>query len=37
MKRIFNIILFTLFCASFAQAQGGKMFEFTCEVFFAHD
>ena len=37
MKRIFNIILFALFCASFAQAQGGKMFEFTCEVFFAHD
>ena len=31
MKRIFNIILFTLFCASFAQAQGGKPFEFTYE------
>ena len=29
MKRIFNIILFALFCTSFAQAQGGKTFEFT--------
>jgi hypothetical protein len=31
MKRIFNIILFALFCTSFAQAQGGKTFEFTYE------
>ena len=31
MKRIFNVILFTLFCTSFAQAQGGKKFEFTYE------
>jgi hypothetical protein len=29
MKKIFNIILFALFCTSFAQAQGGKTFEFT--------
>ena len=29
MKRIFNIILFALFCTSFAQAQGDKTFEFT--------
>ena len=29
MKKIFNIILFALFCASFAQAQGDKTFEFT--------
>ncbi|MEE0996474.1 MAG: leucine-rich repeat domain-containing protein, partial [Paludibacteraceae bacterium] len=31
MKRIFNIILFALFCTSFAQAQVGKTFEFTYE------
>ena len=31
MKKIFNIILFALFCASFAQAQVGKRFEFTYE------
>ena len=31
MKKIFNIILFALFCTSFAQAQGGKPFEFTYE------
>ena len=29
MKSIFNIILLALFCTSFAQAQGGKPFEFT--------
>ncbi|MEE1541475.1 MAG: hypothetical protein UF067_03315, partial [Paludibacteraceae bacterium] len=29
MKKIFNVILFTLFCTSFAQAQGDKTFEFT--------
>ena len=29
MKRIFNVILLALFCASFAQAQVGKTFEFT--------
>ena len=29
MKRIFNIILLALFCASFAQEQGDKTFEFT--------
>ncbi len=31
MKKIFNIILFALFCTSFAQAQVGKTFEFTYE------
>jgi len=29
MKKIFNVILFTLFCTSFVQAQGDKTFEFT--------
>ena len=29
MKKIFNIILFALFCTSFTQAQVGKPFEFT--------
>ena len=31
MKKIFNVILFTLFCTSFVQAQVGKTFEFTYE------
>ena len=31
MKRIFYIILFALFCTSFAQAQVGKTFKFTYE------
>ena len=31
MKKIFNIVLFALFCTSFAQAQVGKTFEFTYE------
>ena len=31
MKKIFNIVLFALFCTSFAQAQLGKTFEFTYE------
>ena len=29
MKKIFNIILFVLFCTSCAQEQGNKTFEFT--------
>ena len=31
MKKIFNIVLFALFCTSFAQAQVGKTFKFTYE------
>ena len=31
MKRIFNIVLFALFCTSCTQAQVGKTFEFTYE------